>query len=238
MANLPKISIIMASYNYARYIAEAIESVIAQTYNNWELIIVDDGSKDDSVKIISEYCKKFPNIKLFYHKGFKNKGLSKTLQLGISKASYDWIAFLESDDVFYQDYLEQKVEIIKNEPNVSFIFNDYKAIGDEAFGDQSHHKIFQKNMKLRIGFSNYKNDFYFNAPIKPYLDWFLWGQISASCDFYYIDKPLTLWRKHPVSYMNRSRPKSAFWFYLKLGFYLPNIYKKKMLRLMLLPKML
>ena len=258
MSEEPKFSIIMASYNYAKFIAQAIESVINQTYKNWELIIVDDASDDNSLEIIRSYCQNDSRIKLYYHS--KNKGLSKTLQLGINKASYDWIAFLESDDMFCPDYLEKKAEIISKEPNVSFIFNDFNAIGNVAFGEESHHKIFQKKMKQRVGPTNYKNDFYFenpipsfstvalkkellkkcnyNSPIKPYLDWFLWGQISNKTDFYYIDKPLTLWRKHPKSYMNRNRPKSAYWFYLKLGFYLPNIYKKKLMRLRLLPMMI
>lgn len=109
-----KISIITASYNYAQYIEEAINSVIGQTYQDWELIIVDDGSSDNSVEIIKSYCEKDSRIKLFQHENGQNKGLKETLLLGISHASGEWIAFLESDDVFLPDNLQKKVEIIAN----------------------------------------------------------------------------------------------------------------------------
>ena len=108
-----KISIITASYNYAQYIEEAINSVIGQSYQDWELIIVDDGSSDNSVDIIKSYCEKDGRIRLFQHKDAQNKGLKETLLLGISHATGDWIAFLESDDVFMPDNLRKKVEIIE-----------------------------------------------------------------------------------------------------------------------------
>lgn len=109
-----KISVITASYNYAQYIAEAINSVINQTYQDWELIIVDDGSSDNSVEIIKSYCEKDGRIKLFQHEGGQNKGLKETLLLGISHATGDWIAFLESDDIFIPENLQKKIEIIEN----------------------------------------------------------------------------------------------------------------------------
>jgi len=109
-----KISIITASYNYAQYIEEAINSVISQSYQDWELIIVDDGSSDNSIEIIKSYCEKDSRIKLFQHEGAQNKGLKETLLLGISHATGDWIAFLESDDSFTPDNLQKKIEIIEN----------------------------------------------------------------------------------------------------------------------------
>jgi len=77
MIKEPKFSIIMASYNYAGYISQGIESVINQTYQNFELIIVDDGSVDNSVEIIKSYCEKDNRIKLYCHN--KNRGLSKQI---------------------------------------------------------------------------------------------------------------------------------------------------------------
>ena len=62
-----KISIITTSYNYEEYIKETIESVLAQSYTNWEMIIIDDGSKDNSVNIIKKYCQKDKRIKLYQH---------------------------------------------------------------------------------------------------------------------------------------------------------------------------
>ena len=101
-----KISIVMASYNYAPIIGEAIESVINQTYKDWELIIVDDGSADNSVEVIKKYLSD-NRIKLYINE--KNLGLAKTVRKGIQYSTSDWIAFLESDDKFSPNALEEKV---------------------------------------------------------------------------------------------------------------------------------
>lgn len=109
-----KISVILSSYNYAGYIKEAIDSVIEQTYKNWELIIVDDGSSDNSVEIIESYCNKDSRIKLLQHDDKLNHGLKETLLLGLKHATGAWIAFLESDDYLSPYYLARKVEVITN----------------------------------------------------------------------------------------------------------------------------
>ena len=112
-------SIITTSYNYENYIKETIESVISQTYPNWEMIIIDDGSKDNSIEVIEEYCKKDSRIKLFTHPNNQNKGLIETVKLGINKAQNDWLVFLESDDTITPNYLEKKLEIIKQNSDIS-----------------------------------------------------------------------------------------------------------------------
>ena len=112
---MPYFSIITASYNYANYIVETMDSVLAQTYQDWELIVVDDGSKDNSVEVIKSYCQKDSRIKLFQHEFGINKGLIATIKLGIEKASSDWIAFVESDDFITPDYLEKKLPNVKED---------------------------------------------------------------------------------------------------------------------------
>ena len=78
------ISIITTSYNYSEYISETIKSVQAQTYSDWELIIVDDASTDNSVEIIRNFCQNDKRIKLICHD--KNKGLAKAIQTGLKYA--------------------------------------------------------------------------------------------------------------------------------------------------------
>ena len=104
------ISIITASYNYENYIKETIESILAQTYSDWEMIIVDDGSKDNSINVIKSYCDRDSRIKLFTHDENKNKGLAATLQLGLKEAKGDWIIFLESDDYIAPNYIAKKID--------------------------------------------------------------------------------------------------------------------------------
>lgn len=115
-----KISIVTASYNYENYIKETIKSVLNQTYQDWELIIIDDCSSDNSVNVIKSF--QDDRIKLFVNK--QNLGLAKTLKLGIEKATGDWIVFLESDDLITSDYLAKKVQIIQKHKNINLIFND------------------------------------------------------------------------------------------------------------------
>ena len=257
-----KISIITASYNYAQYISECIESVIAQTYQNWELIIVDDGSTDNSVEIIQSYCKKDNRIKLYQHKNGQNKGLKDTILLGLKQANSEWIAFLESDDKFLPNYLEEKIKIIDQEPNVKLIFNNFETIGDVEFKSLPYYISFQKEMPNNIGFHNYLKEFYtknpiptfsvvmikksvlislnFSSPIKPSLDRFLWSQVAIRFQFYYIDKKLTYWRKHKESYSTTFRNDYflRFIFYLKTSLYIPDLLINKISKIFFILKLL
>jgi glycosyltransferase involved in cell wall biosynthesis len=125
------ISIIVASYNYENFIGETIKSVLNQTYSDWELIIVDDGSTDNSVEVIRDFCAKDERIKLYTHQDNKNKGLVKTLQLGTSHAKGDWIAFLESDDIWTPDCLEKRIHEINKNNDFSLIFNTVQLTGED-----------------------------------------------------------------------------------------------------------
>jgi len=220
------ISIITASYNYEDYIKETIESVINQTYTNWEMIIVDDGSKDNSVEVIKSYCEKDSRIKLFQHEGGINKGLAETVKLGISKARGEWIAFLESDDKFMPECLEEKVEIIKENPNIKFIFSDLETFGSGKtnFDKNSAYLLIKKKLASKkplmdLSLELLKQNFIctfsivmvkknlieecnFNTPVNAFLDLWLWAQIAQKTKFYYLNKPLTMWRIHSQSFIN------------------------------------
>lgn len=220
------ISIITASYNYENYIKETIESVINQTYTNWEMIIVDDGSKDNSVEVIKSYCEKDSRIKLYQHEGGINKGLAETVKLGISKAQSEWIAFLESDDSIVPDYLEKKIKVINEHPEVKFIFNDVNLFGIEE--RIKFYDLYFKNAKKILSENPYPKNLSryfreinivptfstvtlkkellqgidFNSPIKAFLDYHLWIQIVQKTPLYYINEKLTNWRMHDSYIMN------------------------------------
>ena len=100
-------SVIVASYNYESYIQETLLSLANQTYKNFEVIVVDDGSKDNSIKIIQDICAQYPNFKLYTHPHNQNKGLKDTILLGLAKAKGDFIAFCESDDYWSEDHLKE-----------------------------------------------------------------------------------------------------------------------------------
>lgn len=226
---LLKISIITTSYNYGQYISETIESVIAQTYQDWEMIIVDDGSSDNSVSLIQSYCQKDSRIKLFSHENHVNKGLKETLRLGLKQAQNDWIVFLESDDSITPDYLEKKVAVIKKHPDVKFIINDVNLIGDDSAKQRlnRHFKIINKVLKnkhqpLDLSSCLMKRNYIvtfstvmlnkgvlenvdFNSPVPPLLDYYIWAQIANKYKFYYLDEKLTNWRIHSDSYIKNAR---------------------------------
>ena len=115
------VSIIMPSYNTGKYISDSIESIIAQTYSNWELIIIDDCSPDNSNEIIESYNE--PRIKLL--KNEKNSGAALSRNYGLREAKGKYIAFIDSDDTWVKDKLEKQVKFIK-ENDYAFIYADYQ----------------------------------------------------------------------------------------------------------------
>lgn len=100
------VSVILDNYNYGRFISEAIDSVLNQTYTNYELIIVDDGSTDNSREIISEYAEKYPQIRTVFK---ENGGQTSAFNAGFAIAKGEIIAFLDSDDYWYPEKLEKIV---------------------------------------------------------------------------------------------------------------------------------
>jgi teichuronic acid biosynthesis glycosyltransferase TuaG len=126
----PLVSIVMPSYNTGDYIEETILSVINQTYRNWELIIVDDNSIDNSLEVIERFMKVDSRIALF--KNFKNSGAAISRTIGIKKASGEFIAFLDSDDVWYQNKLKKQL-CFMIENNYTFTCTAYAHIDSESF---------------------------------------------------------------------------------------------------------
>lgn len=122
------VAIIMPSYDSEKFIAESIESVLAQTYSNWELIIVDDCSPDDSNKIITKYVDNDYRIKLI--KLQKNSGPAVARNMAIEAASGRYIAFLDSDDVWLPNKLEIQINFMR-ENDLAFTYSSYGLIGED-----------------------------------------------------------------------------------------------------------
>lgn len=100
--NLSKISVIVPVYNVEKYLSRCIESILAQTFTDFELLLIDDGSKDASSKICDEFAKTDARIKVFHT---ENRGVSTARNLGIKEASADWICFVDSDDWVEETFL-------------------------------------------------------------------------------------------------------------------------------------
>jgi glycosyltransferase involved in cell wall biosynthesis len=124
MTDKPLISAIMIFFNGEKYMEEAIASILTQTYDNWELLLVDDGSSDRSTNIALEYVHKFPQkIHYLEHEKHQNLGMSATRNLGIKNAQGDYICFLDADDIWLPEKLESQLATLITHPKVGAVFN-------------------------------------------------------------------------------------------------------------------
>lgn len=123
------VSIIMPCYNAEHYISQSIESVLAQTYQNWELLITDDGSIDHSLDVIKEYCKKDNRIILA---GFgKHQGTASARNVSIEAAKGRFVAFLDSDDLWYPEKLQKQIQFMLDN-DVAFSYTCYEIIDESG----------------------------------------------------------------------------------------------------------
>lgn len=122
------ISIIVPCYNQAQFLSECIESVLAQTYSNWECIIVNDGSPDDTENIALEWAAKDNRIKYIYK---ENGGLCSARNAGISSAEGEWILPLDADDKIGEEYLFKSMDTIKSNSNVGIIYANANYFGEK-----------------------------------------------------------------------------------------------------------
>ena len=123
------ISIIMPAFNCERYIEEAINSVLEQTYQLWELIVIDDGSSDKTVRILEKLSIKDKRIRFYINE--KNQGVSATRNRGISIASGEWIAFLDSDDMWEKTKLHKQMAHVELTA-AEFIFTGSSYINEHG----------------------------------------------------------------------------------------------------------
>jgi len=121
------ISIITPLYNASKYISQTIDSVLQQTYQNWEMIIIDDVSSDNSCDIVEDYTLKDPRIKLI--RSTVNQGPAKTRNIGIKAAKGRFIAFLDSDDLWLPEKLEKQIHHM-TQCNATLSFTGYQWINE------------------------------------------------------------------------------------------------------------
>ncbi|MDO8669476.1 MAG: glycosyltransferase [Candidatus Buchananbacteria bacterium] len=122
----PLISVLMPVYNGQKFLKEAINSVLNQTYQNFEIIIINDASTDKTKKIASSFVKADPRIKLINHQ--KNKYRSGALNTGLKHASGSYISFLDADDVYLPDKLKKQLAFLEKNKNIDLVYSDFEVI--------------------------------------------------------------------------------------------------------------
>ena len=225
----PKISVVVASYNYRNHLPQTLDSLLAQTYRNFEVVVVDDGSTDGSAEVVRQYAARAANVSLHRHAHGENRGLTATVRRGIEQATGDYVAFCESDDYWSPDHLEKKVEIVRSFRDPVWIANDVQPFGDpdrcaqmeagqarrvrtrcrrtinrfspEEFRCDNWVLTFSCCMAKRAALLALDFD---GNPWPPMIDWWLWRQLAARQPLFYVDRKLTFWRLHR-SYIVQSR---------------------------------
>jgi glycosyltransferase involved in cell wall biosynthesis len=132
------VSVVVAFYNAERFLKEAIESVLAQTYTQWELLLVDDGSSDSGTGIAREYAARHPG-RIYYlaHPGHRNLGMCTARNLGVRHCKGQYIAVLDSDDVWLPRKLEEQTTLMQMHPEVGLLYGHSEYWYDWA-GDGQH----------------------------------------------------------------------------------------------------
>jgi glycosyltransferase involved in cell wall biosynthesis len=206
----PKVSVVIASYNYEKYIGDAIESVIAQTYTNWELIIVDDASTDNSVDVIKRYVNEYPHkIRLIAQQ--ENRGVGFVANLGIDNTTTDFIANLGSDDRMMPERLEKQMAYFVKYPEVGVVCSDVVVIDGEGVV-LSGESVFSKpvtDLRLQLLQGNFINSpsatfrkeiHYEIGGFSPVLDYVQdfdhWLRVLDKYEIVRIDEKLTGYRVH------------------------------------------
>jgi glycosyltransferase involved in cell wall biosynthesis len=122
MNSIPRCSVITIFFNAEPYLAEAIESVLAQTDQDFELLLVDDGSRDDSTAIALDYARRMPQrVRYLAHEGHVNRGMSATRNLGMREARGEFVAFIDADDFWRPEKLADQVAIMRQYPELGAV---------------------------------------------------------------------------------------------------------------------
>lgn len=212
----PKISVIMNCLNGARYLSEAIDSVYAQSYDNWEVIFWDNASTDNSAEIAKSY-----DGRVRYFRSDKTYLLGRARNLAFGQVEGQFIALLDCDDIWLPGKLEKQMGLFKKNQKLGMTYSNsifFDAGGDKhnmfqiakprrgcVFGDllasnfiSSETMIFRKSALDSL-------DYLFNEEFTMVMDYELTLRIAYLYEMDYIDEPLSKWRMHPGSESNKRR---------------------------------
>lgn len=209
-----KVSIVTPTYNGEKFIGDTIRSVLNQTYKNFELIIVDDCSTDNTRKIV----KSFSDKRIIYFRNDKNQGGAYCRNLAISKATGDYIAFLDGDDLWHKEKLERQLKFML-EKNASFSCTDYELIdenGQKLGIKVTSPKFITHRMFKMVDYAGcltvmYKRSVYPDLAIPNTIrkrnDYALWLKLSEKANCYALQETLSYYRKSSNSISSGKKVK-------------------------------
>ncbi len=218
-----KVSIICPCYNSEKYIKQTIDSIFAQSEQDFEILIVDDNSRDKSVEIIESYKDK--KIRLF--KNTENKGAAYCRNLALVNATGEYIAFLDSDDLWARDKLGKQIEFMERN-SVVFSYTKYEEIDDD--GNELHRLISGPKKITHRGFNRmcypgcltvmYKREIYPDLQIPNNLpknnDYAMWLLLSEKADCFLLNENLAQYRRHIKGSISSGKKSNLFKYHIDL----------------------
>ncbi len=214
------VSIIMPSYNTGRFIKESIESVLSQTYSDWELIIVDDCSDDDTDDIVRPYL---ADGRIIYLKNEKNSGAAVSRNRALKEAKGKWIAFLDSDDLWEPDKLQKQIEFM-NDNGYHFSYTNYVEVDEKSNPNGKKvtgpARISKCKMYaycwmgcLTVMYDAERVGLIQIEDIKKNNDYAMWLKVCKKADCHLLDGTLAKYRKRGGSISNHGYLKLIKWHY-------------------------
>jgi len=236
---MPRVSVIIPTYNRARYLPETLESVFAQTYRDYEVIVIDDGSTDNTAEVLESYLDRIVYVRK------ENGGQGSARNAGLKIARGEYIAFLDSDDLWLPDKLELQVRYLDEHPDVGLVFTDYVIFEEKG----SKNKTEIGNIILSKKDLTFKRLLYFNfIPNLTVMirkscfdnvglfdesreliggeDYDMWLRISMKYKLGHISKILAKYRQHPGNIVGKDLERGySIYFKVinKILKYYPNI---------------
>lgn len=204
------VTIIMPAYNAEKYISEAIESVLAQTYDDWELLVINDCSTDNTQLIAENYARIDNRVRILNNE--VNKGVAGTRNVGIDNATTEWVAFLDSDDMWSADKLEKQLAFIENHSEAKLVFTASAFISEEGQSidyilhvpERINRKELLKQNLISCSSTMIKRELLVENPMPEarsiHEDYATWLRILETEPYAYgIDEPLLIYRLSAAS---------------------------------------
>lgn len=230
MLSLPVVSVIVPSYNYAHYLPATLQAVLGQTFTDFECLVVEDGSTDNSLELARGFAAQDARVRVLTHPDGKNHGLAASLALALAEARGQWTAFLEADDLWLPYCLEQRLIVAESSTagvvcnNISPIIMPGANVG--WFASYVPRVMHWHNQRQQAGqctadfapflmenkiptFScvmvktGLLRSVCLQTPVARWLDWWVWAQVAAQATCAYTPEKLTRWRLHPKSWNHK-----------------------------------
>jgi glycosyltransferase involved in cell wall biosynthesis len=208
---MPKVSVIVVTYNRAHLLGACLESISRQTYRDFEVVLVDDGSTDDTAEVAAAFA---PLARYFWQ---ENQGIPGALNRAIREARGEYIGFADSDDALLPEALETEAHILDENPSVGLVYGQTWEMNEKGVVTSLRKPGFARGSFIRSGREEIR-DFLFSCHItgssmmvrkrcfddvglfdptfSVYEDWDMWVRIAKNYDVAYVEKPVALYRVH------------------------------------------